>query len=55
MAALVIIVTGAVARLIQAAFVNIRMSNLFKWAKDSPTLCQAIFGKASLLSLTQPS
>jgi len=50
-AALPSMAIGAMGWLIWAAFVNIRVSNLFKWAKDSPTLCQAIFGKASLLPL----
>ena len=50
-AALTSSIVGAVVWLIWAAFVNIRVSNPFKWAKDSPTLCQAVFGKASLLPL----
>ncbi|MDD1674958.1 MAG: sodium:solute symporter family protein, partial [Methanomicrobiales archaeon] len=49
-AALWSILTGAVVWLIWAAFVNIRVSNLFRWGTDpsAPTLAQAILGKASL-------
>lgn len=50
-AALSSIVAGSLAWLFWAAFVNIKVSALFKLTATSPTLCQLLFGKASLLAL----
>ncbi|MDD1677232.1 MAG: sodium:solute symporter family protein, partial [Methanomicrobiales archaeon] len=43
--------TGSVIWLIWAAFINTRVSNLFRWGTDpsAPTLAQVILGKATLL------
>jgi SSS family solute:Na+ symporter len=50
-AALWSICTGSVVWLVWAAFVNVRVSNLFRWGTDpgAPTLAQALLGNASLL------